>query len=157
MCIHTILLINSMKCSIQSPQHSHLSQKIQVFLKITLKSPVFIMTYMQLCLGSYRQRQRISNILVGIIFDLKTTSTYILLTRLDSYYQEEKREKARLAAEKRLAANQTRGTGHPTALEARQKRLEEQERKAIVSGRANQPGNLSVSIAHFMSDGESNL
>ncbi|KAF6023390.1 hypothetical protein EB796_018307 [Bugula neritina] len=56
---------------------------------------------------------------------------------------EERREKAREAAERRQMANQTRGVGHNPRLEAKQKRLEKEEKKAILSGRANQPGNLS--------------
>ncbi|KAF6037866.1 hypothetical protein EB796_003823 [Bugula neritina] len=56
---------------------------------------------------------------------------------------EERREKAREAAERRQMANQSRGVGHNPRLEAKQKRLEKEEKKAILSGRANQPGNLS--------------
>jgi len=59
-------------------------------------------------------------------------------------FKEERREKAREAAERRQMANQSRGVGHNPRLEAKQKRLEKEEKKAILSGRANQPGNLSV-------------
>ena len=56
-----------------------------------------------------------------------------------------KRERALAAAEKRQQSNQQRGVGHVSNLEARQRRLEQQERKAILSGQANQPGGLTVS------------
>ena len=56
-----------------------------------------------------------------------------------------KRERALQAAEKRQQANKQRGVGHVSNLEARQKRLEKEQKRIILSGQDNQPGGLTVS------------
>ncbi|XP_067931157.1 small VCP/p97-interacting protein-like [Watersipora subatra] len=59
---------------------------------------------------------------------------------------EVRRQQALEAAEKRQQTNQQRGVGQYSKIEARHKRLEKEEKKAILSGRANQPNSLSWQV-----------